>query len=70
MIVTFDITKVMIVTGRGTDKVSLYTTEDSPCPGVTKESLGLDFAVAVGGGYRYVTEVLKIDEEYVEVINA
>jgi hypothetical protein len=70
MIVTFDITKVTIVIGRGADMVFLHTTEDSPCPGVTKESLGLDFAVAAGKGYRYVTEVLKIDEEFVEVINA
>jgi hypothetical protein len=70
MIVTFDITKVTIVTGHGADKVYLHTTEDSPCPGVSKEPLGLDFSVAAGDGYRYVTEILRIDEEYVEVINA
>lgn len=64
------VTKVTILTGNGVDKVYLHTTEDSPCPGVSKEPLGLDFSVAAGGGYRYVTEVLKIDEEYVEVINA
>lgn len=68
MIVCFDITKVTIVTGRGADKVFMHTTELSPCPGVSKEPLGLDFEVAAGDGYRYVTEVLKIDEN-VEVIN-
>jgi len=46
----------------------MHTTELSPCPGISKESLGLDFEVAAGDGYRYVTEVLKIDEN-VEVIH-
>lgn len=68
MILTVDVTKVTIVTGRGPDKVSLHTTEDSPTPGVTKEPLWLDFSVAAGDGFHYVTEVLKIDDEYVEVI--
>jgi len=70
MILTVDVTKVIIVTGRGPDWVGLQTTEDSPTPGLTKEPLNLDFNVAAGDGYRYVTEVLRIDEEYVEVINA
>jgi len=70
MIITLDITKVTIVIGHGADKVYMHTTEPSPCPGVTKEPLGLNFEVAAGNGYKYVTEVLRIDEEYVEVINA
>lgn len=70
MIVYFDIPKVTIVTGRGTDKVYLHTTEDSPYPGLTKEPLVLDFGVVAGDGYRYITEVLKIDHKCVEVIQA
>ena len=70
MILCVNVTRVTILTGRGADKVYLHTTEVSPCPGISKEPLGLDFSVAVGDGYRYVTEVLKIDEEYVEIINA
>lgn len=70
MLIWLEITRVTIVTGHGADKVYLHTTEDSPCPNVDKEPLGLDFSVSAGGGYRYVTKVLKIDAEYVEVINA
>ena len=70
MILCVDVTKATVITGRGADKVSLHTTEESPTPGVTKEPLCLDFVVVAGDGYRYVTEVLRIDEEYVEVINA
>lgn len=66
MIVGFDITKVTILTGRGADKVSIQTTEDGP--GWSGESLCLDFSVAAGDGLRYVTKVLKIDDEYIEVI--
>jgi len=69
MITTFDITKVTILIGQGADKVYLHTTEISPYPAVSKEPLGIDFQVAAGGGYRYVTEILKIDEEYIEIIN-
>jgi hypothetical protein len=70
MILCVDVTKATVITGRGADKVSLHTTEESPTPGVTKEPLCLDFSVAAGDGFRYVTEVLRIDDEYVEVINA
>ena len=69
MIITFDVTKVTIVAGRGMDKVSLHTTEDSPFVLISDGPLWLDFAVTAGDGFRYVTEVLKIDEELVEVIN-
>jgi len=68
MIIGIDITKVTIITGRGADKVFLHTTEDSPCPGLSKQPLGLDFSVAAGDGLRYVIKVLKIDDEYIEVI--
>jgi len=68
MIIGIDITKVTIITGHGADKVFLHTTEDSPCPGLSKQPLGLDFSVAAGDGLRYVIKVLKIDDEYIEVI--
>jgi len=68
MILCFEITRVTIVVGRGADKVFLHTTEPSPCPGLSQESLGLDFDVAAGDGYRYVTEVLQVDEESVEIV--
>ncbi len=70
MIVCVDVTKVTIVTGRGTDKVGLHTTEDSPIPGMFDEQLMMSFTAAAGDGFRYVTEVLRIDDEYVEIINA
>lgn len=70
MILCVNVTQVTIVTGRGADKVGLYTTEKSPIPGVSKQQLMLNFDVAAGDGFRYVTEVLRIDDEYVEVINA
>jgi hypothetical protein len=70
MILCVDVTRVSVITGRGSDKISIHTTEESPTPGVTKEPLCLDFVVQAGDGYRYVTEVLRIDDEYVEVINA
>lgn len=70
MIVCVDVTKVTILTGRGADKIGLHTTEDSPFPGVADEPLMLSFTVAAGDGFRYVTKVLRIDDEYVEIINA
>ena len=71
MILCVDVTKVTVITGRGADKISLHTTEDCPFPkAVTEEPLCLDFTVAAGDGFRYVTKVLRFDDEYVEVINA
>jgi len=70
MILCVDVTKVTVLTGRGADKVGLHTTEDSPFPGVSEEQLMMSFTVAAGDGFRYVTEVLRIDDEYVEIINA
>jgi hypothetical protein len=68
MILCVDVTKVVILVGKGADKVSLFTTEDSPT--FEKEPLSLDFTTTAGRGFKYVTEVLRIDDEYVEVINA
>jgi hypothetical protein len=69
MILTLDITKVTILVGQGADQIYLQTTEDAPFPAVSDQPLGISFEVVAGGGYRYVTEVLKIDEEYIETIN-
>lgn len=69
MIFSVDVTKVTIITGRGADKIGLRTTEDSPFPGMSKEPLMMNFIVAAGDGFRYVTEVLRIDDEYVELIS-
>lgn len=66
MILTVDVTKVIILVGHGADKVSLFTTEDGPT--FEKEPLVLDFNVTAGKGFKYVTEVLRIDDEYVEVV--
>lgn len=70
MTLIIEVTKVIIVTGRGPDLVSFCTTEVSPTPGLTEEPLSLDFKVAAGDGRRYVIEVLGIDAECVEVIHA
>lgn len=70
MIICVDVTKVTILTGQGVDRIELVTTEDSPFPGVSEEQLMMSFSVAAGDGLRYVTKVLRIDDEYVEVINA
>lgn len=64
-----NITRVTILVGQGADKVVLHTTEPSPCPGVSSESLGLDFSVAKGSGLSYVLEVLDIHDN-IEVIDA
>jgi hypothetical protein len=68
MILCVDVTKVIILTGKGADKVSLFTTED--CPTFEKEPLVLNFDVSAGQGFKYVTEVLRVDDEYVEIVNA
>jgi len=70
MILCVDVTKATILSGRRADKVSLHTTEDSPIPGITKQPLRLEFIVAAGDGFCYVTEVLKIDDKFVEIIHA
>lgn len=64
------ITKVTLITGYGCDKVLLHTCFLSPYPNISKESLALDFSVASGDGYRYVTQHLGIRPELVEVITA
>jgi len=46
----FEITYASVLQGRGADRVSLHTTEPSPIPGVTTQSLCLDFIVARGEG--------------------
>jgi len=66
MILCVDVTKVIILVGHGADKVSLFTTEDAPT--FEKEPLVLNFDVSAGKGFKYVTEVLRIDDEYVEVV--
>jgi len=67
---TLDIQKVVVVTGRGwrPDYVALDTNYPSPTPGLTAEPLSLTFKVADGDGERYVREVLAIPSELVEVI--
>lgn len=65
MTLCVDVTKVVILTGRGADKVSLFTTENSPT--FEMEPLVLNFDVTAGLGFKYVTEVLRCDN--VEVIN-
>jgi hypothetical protein len=66
--ITFYVSRVVIVCGSGPDYVFLHTTNLSPCPNLSKESLSLDFEVAAGDGFRYVTEHLGIDPSLVEVI--
>ena len=71
MILAFDVTKVIILKTRGQDRVMVQTT--SPCPFVAAskitQKLCLDFAVSAGGGYEYVTEVLEVEPELIEVID-
>lgn len=67
--ITFTITRVTILCGSGADKVYLHTCNLSPCPGISKEELGLDFSVARGDGFRYVTEHLRVDPKFVEIID-
>ncbi len=68
MKLTFEITRVTILQKRyGPDNVSLHTTNPSPAPGFTEESLYLDFKVARGGGPEYVRQ-LGIPDSLVEVV--
>ena len=68
MIITFDITKVTILVGRGADKVLLHTTEDSSFPNISEDLLSIEFQTASNNGLNYVTKVLGIDDELIEVI--
>jgi len=67
VLLAFEITSVSIVQRLGTDKVSLVTTEPSPCPTGSKEPLSLDFAVSYDYGPDYVRQ-LGIRDNLVEVI--
>jgi len=67
VLLAFEITSASIVQRTGSDKVSLVTTERSPCPLVLKEPLCLDFPVAYDYGPDYVRE-LGIRDNLVEVI--
>ena len=62
------ITRAIVLTGRGTDKVDLCTTMPSPCPAVSDEPLFLRFETPPGDGARYVTQVLGVSIADVEVI--
>jgi hypothetical protein len=48
------ITKIQIVTGRGPDRISVYTDFPSPQPKVTNEELIFDFIAEKGTGVNYV----------------
>ncbi len=67
MKLTFEITHVFILQGRGADKVSLYTTEPSPTPCISREILYLDFNVTQGNGPEYVRQ-LGIPDNLVEIV--
>lgn len=72
MNLTFEITKVTILKMRhGPDHIMLQTT--SPCPFVPESKitqlLCLNFNVTWEQGYEYVTEVLKVEPELIEVID-
>jgi len=62
------ITKATLITGYGCDKVSFHTTFLSPYPNISKENLTLDFNVAAGDGYRYITQHLGIRSHLIETI--
>jgi len=67
---TFRVEKVSIFTGKErADRVSIHTTVESPMPSITAGPLRLDFDVTAGNGYQYVTRVLRVNEQDVEVIS-
>ena len=67
MVLAFEITSATIVQRRGSDKVSLVTTELSPV--FSGGTLCLDFAVSYDCGPDYVRE-LGVRDNLVEVIRA
>jgi len=64
---TIRVRKVVILTGRGTDKVSIDLNQSSPI--ANNDYLSIDFDAKPGTGYDYVTEYMGIRPELVEVIN-
>ena len=67
VLLAFEITSATILQRIGSDRVSLVTTERSPCPLVSKEPLCLDFPVAYDYGPDYVRE-LGVRDSLVEVV--
>ena len=65
---TFEVTRVLVLQGTtGPDAVFLHTTEPSPTPGLTRQPLALEIAVAAGDGPDYVHR-LGVPWDLVEVI--
>lgn len=62
MLITFNITKVTILKGNGTDKVFLWTTFPPTLPKVSDQSLCLGFDVERGVGENYVKDKLGISD--------
>ena len=67
----FEITKVTILKTQGPDKIMLHTTTSTPYVPRAKiiQPLLLQFDVSAEDGYRYVTKVLKVKPELIEVLN-
>ena len=59
--------KVVIVTGRGTDKISIDLNQASPI--ANNDYLSVDFDAKPNTGYDYVTDYMGINPDLVEVIN-
>jgi len=61
---TLEIKKIVIITGRGADKVYVETTLPPPFPlHVSDDDLNLTFEVVCGGGVDYVKKHFGIDPE-------
>lgn len=54
----------------GGDLVRLHTNRQSPCPGLSKEPLALEFNTSPNNGRSFVEEVLDFDGEINEIAEA
>ena len=66
-----EITKVTILKTHGPDKIMLHTTSPTPFVPEAKitQPLLLQFDVSYGDGYRYVTRILEVEPELIEVLD-
>ncbi len=66
--VAVEVTRVMVLQGRGADTVMLTTTHPTTMPAISNEPLMLKFEVAAGYGPVYLREVLGFTPDMVEIV--
>lgn len=63
------ITEICVLTGRGTDHISLKTNKPSTTPALSKEPMSMTIHVTCGHGVEYVREVFGLEPDVVIDMN-